>query len=154
MNTVAVFLATGCYAGYAPKAPGTVGSLVGVALAYVLTFLSWPVYAIVAIFGVATAIYVSGAAEKRFGHDGRQIVIDEIIGMVVTMAFLPSSWLSFLLGFVFFRAMDIIKIFPANWAQKLPGGIGVVADDLVAALYAHFLVRFTLMLLIGPVSET
>jgi phosphatidylglycerophosphatase A len=147
MNALTLLLATGCYTGYVPKAPGTAGSLLGVLIAWALTEAPPPLYAAVIVAGLPAGIWVAQRAEGRFGHDGRQIVIDEILGMLLTLAWLPPGWLTFGLGFVLFRIMDVIKLFPANRAQKLRGGLGVVADDVVAAVYAHFLVRYILLLL-------
>lgn len=147
MNALIDLLATAGYTGYTPKAPGTAGSLLGALIVWALTFAPPPVYIAVMAIGLPVAIWVSGKAERRFGHDAHQIVIDETLGMIMTMAWLPPGWLPLALGFVFFRIMDIIKVFPANKAQKLPGGFGVVADDIMAAIYANFLVRCTLMVL-------
>lgn len=147
MNPLLVLLSTGCYTGYAPKAPGTLGSVLGALIGWGLSY--WPpvVYLIAMGIGVPIAIWVSHRAEQHFGHDAKQIVVDEVIGMIVTLAWVPSGLTPILLGFIFFRFMDITKIFPANYAQRLPGGVGIVADDFVAAIYANFLVRISLFLL-------
>lgn len=146
MNPFLVLLSTGCYTGYSPKAPGTLGSVLGVILAWALTFAPPPVYLIAMGLGIPLAIWVSGRAEKHFGHDAQEIVVDEVIGMIITLAWVPSGLIPIILGFVFFRFMDITKIFPANYAQHLPGGLGIVADDVVAAIYANFLVHISLFL--------
>ena len=148
MNPLLVLLSTGCYAGYSPKAPGTLGSALGVLLAWALSFAPSPVYLIAMGLGIPLAIWVSDRAEKHFGHDAKQIVIDEVIGMIITLAWVPSGLTPIVLGFIFFRLMDITKIFPANYAQHLPGGLGIVADDVVAAIYANFLVRISLFFLL------
>ncbi len=146
MNPFLVLLSTGCYTGYSPKAPGTLGSVLGVILAWALSFAPPPVYLIAMALGIPLAIWVSGRAEQHFGHDAKEIVVDEVIGMIITLAWVPAGLTPIILGFVFFRFMDITKIFPANYAQHLPGGLGIVADDVVAAIYANFLVHISLVL--------
>jgi len=140
-------LATGCYIGYTPKAPGTAGSILGLCIIWSLADTSSLLYIILTIFLLILGIWVSGRAEIYFGHDGSQIVIDEIIGVMITFVWIPLTVHTLIIGFILFRIMDIVKPFPADRAQKLPGGIGVVADDVIAAVYAHLLLQGILIIM-------
>jgi len=140
-------LATGCYIGYTPKAPGTAGSILGLCIIWSLADTSSLLYIILTIVLLILGIWVSGRAEIYFGHDGSQIVIDEIIGVMITFVWIPLTVHTLIIGFILFRIMDIVKPFPADRAQKLPGGIGVVADDVIAAVYAHLLLQGILIIM-------
>jgi phosphatidylglycerophosphatase A len=141
---VVTFLASGAYTGYIPVAPGTFGSALAVPLAVALAGLGLPPVGHVVLIAVlsALAMVVCDRAERDLGHDSRIIVLDEICGMLVATAFLaPTPWV---LGaaFLFFRAFDVLKPFPCNLLdRRMPGGAGIVSDDLVAGLYANLLVR-------------
>jgi phosphatidylglycerophosphatase A len=137
------FLATGFYSGYAPIAPGTAGS--GVAW---LIFILIPglrdtplllLSAVVFFVGVKVATDV----EKTDGHDASVIVIDEMVGMWISLLFLPAflSWHWRVAAFFLFRLFDIIKPFPAGRSQKLPAGWGIMMDDVLAGLYTNLSIR-------------
>ena len=135
MEKLIKILATALGAGYMPKAPGTFGSLWGVALFYVLK--DQPLSIMLAISTVVTllAILVSGRAEKLWGQkDCQRIVIDEVAGQLCLYTFVSYSLFNLLVGFFLFRLFDVVKIFPADKAQNLRGGLGVVADDVVAGI--------------------
>ena len=149
MRHLITVLATGCYVGYTPRAPGTAGSLLGLGMIWVLADSSGLPYILLTVLLLMIGIWVSGRAERYFGHDGSQIVIDEIIGILVTFIWIPVNGQTLIIGFILFRIMDIVKPFPANRAQKLPGGIGVVADDVIAAVYAHLLLQGILIMMEG-----
>lgn len=93
----------------------------------------------------ALAIWAADLAERQFGHDSSRIVIDEYAGFVVSVLLLPKSLLLFAVAFVLFRALDIVKPFPARQAEALPGGVGIVTDDLVAGIYTNILLRVMLL---------
>jgi phosphatidylglycerophosphatase A len=147
MRHLITMLATGCYICYTPKAPGTAGSILGLCIIWSLADTSSLLYIILTIFLLILGIWVSGRAEIYFGHDGSQIVIDEIIGVMITFVWIPLTVHTLIIGFILFRIMDIVKPFPADRAQKLPGGIGVVADDVIAAVYAHLLLQGILIIM-------
>ncbi len=138
-----LFLATGFYAGKLPLAPGTFGSLIGLAAAFALTLLKLPL----ALFGVLIIVFFAawiaqGAERILKQKDPGCIVIDEIAGMVITLAGIPYNLKTALLGFVLFRFFDILKPPPIRSVEKrLSGGIGVVADDVVAGILANLLLR-------------
>jgi phosphatidylglycerophosphatase A len=130
--------------GYVPVAPGTFGSVAGLLLWMVLPgSLIVQVAAIVVLFVLGS---IAGSrAEHHFGRtDPRQVIIDEVMGMLVTLFLNPVRWKGAFIGFLLFRATDVIKPFPANRLERLPGGVGVMADDLMAAVYANLALRAAL----------
>jgi phosphatidylglycerophosphatase A len=143
------FLATGAYAGYAPVASGTVGSLVAIPLALFfsqVSFFSPWVPALFLALVIAAACWVAGEAEKFLAEkDSGKIVIDEIVGFLVATFLLQPSLAGFLIAFLLFRLFDIVKPFPAGYLERhLKGGPGVVLDDVVAGIYSNLVVRILL----------
>jgi phosphatidylglycerophosphatase A len=139
-----VLLATGCYAGYVPIAPGTLGTLVAVPLGYLLSLLG-PLEGLLFIAAFAGfAVWVSSEGEKVFQRkDPGLIVIDEMAGFLVTLFLISWSWKNVVTGFFLFRLMDIVKPFPIRRLEsKWPGGWGVVGDDILAGVYANVILRF------------
>ena len=132
------FLAFGFGTGLAPFAPGTFGSLVGVLLAWLTSDLGLAVQLGVGIAASAAGIYICGESARRIGvHDHGGIVWDEICGMYVTLLVAPKTVFAWTLAFVLFRVMDIVKPWPIrDLDHRLRGGLGIMLDDLVAALYA------------------
>lgn len=144
MNSIAIALATALGAGFAPKAPGTFGSAVGLLLWWLLP--ASPVVQLVAIVVVFAAGAWSGSvAERHFSKsDPGQVVIDEVLGQLITMWMNPVGWGGALLGFLLFRLMDIVKPYPANRLEALHGGLGIMADDAMAGIYANLALRLLL----------
>lgn len=136
MGYLVCFLATGGYAGFTPLVPGTAGSLLGVGL-FLLIFPGGTAGTLAVLaLAIPAAVWLAGRAEVAFGEtDSNRIVVDEIIGQWIALAFLPRSiW--FVVGaFVLFRALDIWK--PWRKLEALQGGVGVVADDVFAGLAAN-----------------
>jgi len=122
--------------GYAPIAPATVASAVVAAAAWFVPAPAWPVAWMLLAVGGLLAVFVSGEAEKSLGHDAGPIVADEVIGQLLALQFVPHTIPAFILAFVLFRLFDIWKPLGAREAQSLPGGWGVVADDVIAGLSA------------------
>ena len=142
MRIFVLAVATGAGSGYAPFASGTAGSAVGLALWWGLAAAgaasSPALYALVCAGVSALGIWAAGRAERIFArHDDGRITIDEVAGMLVSLAWLPARPEVAGVGFVLFRLFDIWKPFPARSAERLPGGLGVMADDLVAGAYAN-----------------
>ncbi|RMF68714.1 MAG: phosphatidylglycerophosphatase A [Alphaproteobacteria bacterium] len=134
--------------GYAPVAPGTVGTLAGIPVFWLLSHLDGLAFTLVWVLLLAVACLISDRAGRHYNRadDGR-IVIDELVGYLVTVALLPFSWTAALLGFVFFRLFDIAKLPPASWFDReMKNGVGVVLDDVAAGLYAALVLRFCLLL--------
>lgn len=141
MSLIVRALATAFGCGYFPIAPATFASFVFTAILWFLPALSPVSWATTTAVVTVLGIWVAGRAEREFGHDGHPIVIDEIAGMLVTLFWLPKTLWIFALGFLLFRVFDVWKPFPAGRSQKLPGGLGVVMDDLLAGVYAHLCLR-------------
>jgi phosphatidylglycerophosphatase A len=145
LSRLIIAMASACYAGFFPWIPGTAGTAVGV-LVYLL-YSPFPPLLYLLSTGAffVLAGWISGRAEVLLGQkDSPQIVIDEVVGFLIAMAFIPCNGLSIAGGFLFFRVLDIIKPPPANWVNReMKGGWAVVLDDAIAGVYANFLLRLT-----------
>ncbi len=139
--------ATGGYVGNSPIAPGTLGSLWGLPIAFALSRTSLAIGVVAAALLIAAAIWAADHAAKLMGKkDPGAIVIDEIAGMVVALLGLPFSAATACWGFVIFRALDIAKPFPIGWLdRRLHGGLGIVADDVAAGVIANMTLRLALI---------
>jgi len=137
----ALAVATALGVGYVPIASGTFGSAAGLL-----------VWAIVPSTGVAQAVAIIGlfvagswsgnVAERHFGRsDPGQVVIDEVMGMLITLFLNPVGWRGLVAAFLLFRIFDVVKPYPANRLERLHGGVGVMADDAMAAVYANLTLR-------------
>ena len=133
------FLVTGFGAGRAPVAPGTFGTLVAIPFVVAFHQLSPMAYMGLTLLVSGGAIILVEYYQQSVGtHDSSEIVIDEIAGYLVSMTWLPVTWRSMTLSFVFFRILDAAKPFPISYLdEKMKGGVGVVADDLAAGLIAN-----------------
>jgi phosphatidylglycerophosphatase A len=141
-----VFFATGAYLGFAPVASGTFGTLAGVALYPAFDALrerSLPLYLVTFCGLVAAAIVIAGEAEALFGEkDSGKIVIDEVVGYIAATLFLQPSLGVVAASFLLFRAFDVAKLWPASYFDRdVPGGPGVVLDDVISGLYANLALR-------------
>jgi phosphatidylglycerophosphatase A len=149
MRVLILFLATGAYSGYAPVASGTVGSIAALPLIYLFVQL-WRISPVLQmgtlILTIVGACWVAGVAEQYLGeHDSGKIVIDEIVGFLTATAFLDLTRMHLAFAFFLFRLFDILKPPPARYFdEKVPGGPGVVLDDVFAGIYANILVRIAL----------
>lgn len=135
VKTIATFFGS----GLSPKIPGTMGTLATVPLVFLLSFLGPYFYMGFIIFLFPIGLWAAEMYERAKGqHDSREIVIDEVLGFLITMTWLPMTWQSMLFGFVLFRVLDILKPFPIGLIdKKVQGGLGVIADDVVAGLAAN-----------------
>jgi phosphatidylglycerophosphatase A len=143
VTRLAVLIATCGYCGYFPFAPGTVGSAAGL-LVYLIVWWSQSPAVEVALIAVLflAGTWAGTTAERYFGGiDPGPIVIDEVVGMLITLAFIPVSVSGALAGFLLFRVFDVLKPFPARRFESLHGGLGVMADDAMAAVYANLSLR-------------
>jgi len=148
VTRLAVFIATAAYCGYFPFAPGTVGSAAGLV---VYLFVWWTHSPLVEI-GLIVALFALGVwagtrAEQYFGGiDPGPVVIDEVVGMLITLAFIPVGLSGAITGFLLFRVFDVFKPYPAGRFEQLHGGLGVMADDAMAAVYANLSLRLLIWL--------
>ena len=141
------WIAFGFGSGFAPFAPGTFGSLVGVGLfmlsaRYGGVYAPWILTLIATVVGFLTA---GGAAQRLAAKDPGPVVIDEIAGQCIALLALPGGWRVALAGFIAFRIFDIAKIPPARQLESLPGATGIMCDDLIAGVYANLTVRILLL---------
>lgn len=144
MTRLALAVATCLGVGYAPVAPGTFGSAAGLVLwALLPAHPAAPGVAIVAAFAVGT--WAAGVVERRQGAtDPGIVVIDEVLGMFVTLVMNPVTWRGAVLGFLLFRLFDVLKPYPANRLERLHGGLGIMSDDAMAGVYANMVLRLAL----------
>ena len=146
MTRLAVFIATVGYCGYFPIAPGTVGSAAGLAFYLLVWWAQSPLFeAGLILLLFAVGVWAGTTSERYFGGiDPGPIVLDEVVGMLITLAFIPVGIAGALIGFFLFRLFDVLKPFPAGRFEKLHGGLGVMADDAMAAIYANIVLRLVL----------
>lgn len=137
------FIAFGFGSGLLPKIPGTYGTLVAIPIYLIIANTPLWLYASVTLLLILFSIYACGITARDIGvHDYPGIVLDEIVGYLLTMLAVPANWLWILLGFVLFRVFDIWKPWPIRWIdQRVTGGLGIVLDDLLAAVYAWLILQ-------------
>ena len=145
-RAILIFVASGAYSGFVPVAPGTAGSIVGLAVAWsVLPCAGAHWLLALAAFAAVFALgcWIAHRAQIILGeHDSPHIVLDEVLGMVATMFLNPLGWIHLLIGFALFRLFDIVKLPPASFFDRnVRGGTGVMLDDLAAAIYANIALR-------------
>lgn len=132
------------YSGKSPKAPGTVGSLATLPLIYFLHYLQINIYSLLALIVAlyAVAVIVTENMQSKYGlHDPQWVVIDEVIGMLITWSFaMTVDFPTLFLVTGLFRLFDIIKIWPASWFDRLHHGFGTITDDVVSGVYAGIIV--------------
>ena len=137
------FLAFGFGSGLAPIAPGTFGTLAAIPLYLLMQGLSLPAYLLVVLLVTLAGIWICDKASKSLGvHDHPGIVWDEFAGYFVTMIAAPSGWLWIVAGFLLFRLFDIWKPWPISMLDKhVQGGFGIMVDDIVAGIFALFMLQ-------------
>ena len=144
-----LFVATCGYVGYVPIAPGTFGSAAGLALFALIrwsgsTAIELGVIALLLVIGV----WSGDVAEKHFGRvDPGPVVLDEVAGMLITLALIPVNVSGAIVAFLIFRLLDVVKPWPANRLEALPGGLGMMADDAMAAIYGNVAMRLLIAVL-------
>ena len=138
MKSLIMAVATGCWVGMIPKAPGTWGSLAAFIPWFFIKDLPLPIYLAVVSASFVVGFFAAGSAEKILDRpDAGPIVIDEIVGMFIALTLAPNHPVAWLLGFLLFRIFDILKPFPVSWFdQRIHGGIGIMMDDVIAGIYA------------------
>ncbi|MBN1932221.1 MAG: phosphatidylglycerophosphatase A [Desulfobacterales bacterium] len=140
---VVIFLATGCFIGKIPIAPGTFGSALGLPLCFLLSGTDFLIAILLTTLFIVFSIWIAQNAEKLFQtKDPGCIVIDEIAGFMVTLMGLPFNITSIFMGFIIFRFLDILKPFPIRFVEKrFSGGRGIVLDDVTAGIMGNFILR-------------
>jgi phosphatidylglycerophosphatase A len=146
-NDLIIFLATGCFTGFLPKMPGTWGTFAAIPIVIITHRTTTTVQTVTAVIFVAIAAWIAGRAEILFeSRDARPIVIDEMVGFLITLLWLPLNFLTLCLGFFLFRLFDIVKPPPISTVEKrLQSGWGVVLDDVLAGVFANVTLRLLLI---------
>jgi len=143
-----MFIATGCFIGKIPLAPGTFGSIVGILPCFILSGISVLIAIFFTVIFIIFSIWIAHNAEKILNKkDPGCVVIDEIAGMVVTLIGLPFNVISVAGGFIIFRVLDITKPFPIRFFERhFSGGAGIVLDDVAAGIIGNILLRLLFFL--------
>ena len=154
MHRLGLFVATCGYLGYVPVAPGTFGSALGLVVFFAVRSTgSVTVELSVIALVFAVGLWCGTVAEHHFGGiDPGPVVLDEVLGMLITLALLPVNITGAIVGFVVFRVLDVVKPWPSARFERLPGGLGVMADDAMAAIYANLVMRALIALLPGALA--
>jgi len=152
MGYFILLLATGFGVGYSPIAPGTLGTLIAIPIYYFLSTIPSPLYEITLIAFLFLSVWISENAEIFFGKkDDTRIVIDEMIGFLIAMLWVPKTTRFIIIGFFLFRFFDILKPFPIRGLEKrLKGGFGVVLDDVLAGVYANIILEIVRLIVKSP----
>jgi phosphatidylglycerophosphatase A len=143
MRRLGLFVSTCGYLGYAPVAPGTWGSALGLLVFFGLRSTGSPALEAAAIVAIFLLGWWGGTiAEEHFGGiDPAPVVIDEVVGMLITLFLIPVSITGAIVGFFVFRVLDVVKPWPSARLEKLHGGLGVMADDCMAAVYGNLVMH-------------
>ena len=144
-----LFIATCGYLGYVPVAPGTFGSAAGLVVFAAVRWSGSPALELaVIILLFAVGVWSANAAERHFGGvDPAPVILDEVVGMLITLAFLPVTVTGAVVGFLLFRLFDVVKPWPANRLEAVHGGLGVMADDAMAGVYGNVAMRLLVVAL-------
>jgi phosphatidylglycerophosphatase A len=138
--------ASALFSGYSPIASGTVGSAVALAFYALPGFESPLILGVVTLIVCLLGIKTSTIMEQRYGHDPAEVTIDEVVGMWLSLMFLPKKLFVVLAAFFLFRFFDIIKPFPARKFDSMHGGVGIMMDDVIAGIYANIVLQVVLMI--------
>lgn len=142
-NFIVISLSTFFYIGYLPFIPGTFGSIAGLFLFYLIKESKFTF--ILTLLLLILGFLVAGRAEKIFNKkDAKFIVIDEVSGMFLSLAFIPYDIRLAIAAFVLFRIFDTLKPYPIDRLQALKGSMGIMSDDIVAGLYTNIVLQFVL----------
>lgn len=153
MNGVARFVATAAYIGHAPVAPGTFGSMAGLVVYGLVRWTGsdaaeWAAIAVSFIAGT----WAAGIVERQLGKDPGPVVIDEVLGMLITLAALDVNPIGAVVGFFLFRVLDVVKPYPAGRLEALHGGPGIMLDDAMAGIYGNLIMRGVIAVLPGTLA--
>lgn len=142
MNYLILFFATGFGVGFSPIVPGTMGTLIAIPIYFFLSSISTPLYELTLATFFFFSSWIAGQAERYWGkRDDQRIVIDEIMGFLVTMLWIPTTPRFIVTGFILFRIFDILKPFPIHRLERVKSGFGVVLDDVLAGVYANIILQ-------------
>ena len=147
------FIATFAGVGLFPIAPGTIGSIAGLGVLWAISIASSDSYQVILqllflIVFIPIGVIASSAYEKHFGKiDPKEVVVDEVVGIIITLFALPFTWINIIAGFILFRFFDIVKPFPIGKLQNIKGGWGIMADDIAAGIVSAVILRIVINIL-------
>ncbi len=146
INPIEKFVGSGFYTGYIPLASGTFGSIAALLIYFIPNFeklyVILPSILILSLWGIR----LGTKFESLYGKDPAECTVDEVVGMWITLLFLPKDFFVALTAFVVWRTLDIIKPFPARKSESLQGGLGIMMDDIISAIYSLAIVHLILVI--------
>ena len=145
LNFVEKLIGSGFYSGFIPFAPGTFGSFVALLIYLIPGFENPTILLFVISLFTVLGISLGTKFESIYGKDPKQCTIDEMVGMWISLIFIPKKIWFIAFAFVIWRVLDIIKPFPANISEKLNGGIGIMLDDIIAAFYTLVIIHIIIL---------
>jgi len=145
-NFLEKFIGSGFYTGYIPLASGTFASLAALAIYFIPNFEKLYIIIPAILIFIYWGIDLGTKFESIYGKDPAECTIDEVVGMWITLLFLPKDIFVALIAFVVWRTLDIIKPFPARKSESLAGGLGIMMDDLISAIYSLIIVHLILVI--------
>ena len=146
INSIEKFIGSGFYTGFIPLASGTFASIAALAI-YFIPYFEKPYIILPAIFiFIVLGIQLGTKFETLYGKDPAECTVDEVVGMWITLLFLPKNILIALIAFLVWRTLDVIKPFPARKSESLEGGLGIMMDDIISAIYSLIIVHLILVI--------
>jgi len=145
-------IVTGFGLGYSPVAPGTLGAIAALIPAIlILNYVSFPYIVLACLIGIVAVLGIIGSNKLQsiWGKDPPRIVVDEMVGMWIGLLWVGSGWLNLLTAFILFRFFDIVKPLGIRKAEQLPGGMGVLADDILAGIYTNLIMQIAFRIIPG-----
>ena len=140
MDKIKILLGTGLFSGYVPFVPGTAGSVVALLVYFIPGFRNLSVILPMIISFFFIGIPLGSYFESKYGNDPQIFTLDEIVGTWISLLIVPADIILILAAFIIWRILDIVKPFPAKSAEKLRGGIGIMLDDVVSAMYSLIII--------------
>jgi phosphatidylglycerophosphatase A len=146
INFFEKFIGSGFYTGYIPFASGTFGSIAALIIYWIPGFENPIIMFIAIIVFAAYGIYVGNKFDKKYGKDPAECTVDEVVGQWIALLFVPKTIILSTVVFFMWRFFDIVKPFPARKLEYLPGGLGIMIDDVVSAFYSLILIHLVLII--------
>jgi phosphatidylglycerophosphatase A len=146
INSIEKFVGSGLYTGFIPLASGTFASLAALAIYFIPYFEKLHIILPAIFIFIIWGIKLGTKFEALYGKDPAECTIDEVVGMWITLLFLPKNILLALIAFLVWRTLDIIKPFPARKSESLKGGLGIMMDDIISAIYSLIIVHLILVI--------
>ncbi|MBK7378237.1 MAG: phosphatidylglycerophosphatase A [Ignavibacteriales bacterium] len=147
INFIENFLGSGFYTGYIPIASGSFASLMALLIYFIPGFENYFIHIPLILIFIFYGIFIGNKFEKKFGKDPAECTIDEVVGMWISLLFLPKSLFLSLIAFLIWRILDIVKPAPARNVEKLKGGVGIMADDIIASTYTLIIMQLLVLII-------